>query len=297
MIRLVTSYLPGPPAGDVWSGDDAALVSGSLVTTDTMVEGEDFDLCYCSGFDLGWKSLAVNVSDVAAMGGSPAYAVGTLALPPSTPVALVDGIGRGLAAAAERWECAVVGGDLSAAPVVTIGIALIGRPGARTVTRSGARPGDRICVTGTIGGSWGGLTLLRQGRGDESPALVERHLRPQARVEEGRALAESGATAMIDVSDGFAIDLTRLMHASATGCLVDPAAVPLDPALGDGDFLRSAILGGEDFELLATLPPEASLPDGVTVVGEVTTGPALRLGDDDLEEMGRTEGWDHLRDR
>lgn len=300
IVELVTSYLPGAPQGELWSGDDAALVSGALVTTDTMVEGEDFDLSYCSGFDLGWKATAVNVSDVAAMGGTPSYAVATLALPPSTPIDLVDGIGRGLAAAAQRWGVAVVGGDLSAAPVVVLGITLVGRPGPRAVTRSGAKPGDRICVTGAVGGSWGGLALLRAGRGGESPALVERHLRPRARVEEGRALANAGATAMIDVSDGFAVDLTRLMRSSGTGCSVDPAAVPLDPALaalGEKDLLKGAILGGEDFELLATLPPEAEPPPGVTVVGEVTEGPSLRFGEDDLEELGRSRGWDHLRGR
>lgn len=300
MVELVTSYLPSAPEGELWSGDDAALVAGSIVTTDTMVEGQDFELSYCTGFDLGWKAVAVNVSDVAAMGGTPSYAVGTLALPPSTPVDVVDGIGRGLAAAAREWDVALVGGDLSAAPLVVIGVTLIGAPGDRVVARSGARPGDRICVTGTIGGSWGGLTLLRAGRGDESPALVERHLRPRARAAEGRALAEAGATAMIDVSDGFAIDLARLMRASGTGCQVDAAAVPIDPALdvfGEADLLRSAILGGEDFELLATLPPEAEPPAGVTIVGEVTEDPSLRLGDDDLEEMGRDKGWDHLRGR
>jgi thiamine-monophosphate kinase len=159
-----------------------------------------------------------------------------------------------------------------------------------------------VCVTGSIGGSWGGLRLLRAGRGGDAPGLVERHLRPRARVDEGRRLADAGATAMIDVSDGFAIDLTRLMSASGTGCVIGPDALPLDPGLdvlglGRDDLLRGAILGGEDFELLATLPPDAVAPRGVTVIGEVTEGRALRLGDDDLEELGRSEGWDHLRGR
>lgn len=311
LIALVTSYLPRPPANELWAGDDAALISlaagDTIVTTDTMVEGHDFDLAYCDGFDLGWKVVAANVSDVAAMGGRPTHAVATLALPPSAPVALVDGIGRGLAAAADRWDVAVVGGDVSAAPVVILGVTLLGTAGGgRTVPRSGARPGDLLCVTGSLGGAWAGLQLLRAGRREASPALVERQLRPQARVEEGRALSEAGATAMIDVSDGLAVDLTRLMKASGTGCAVDPAVVPLDPdlgalvetgLLGAGELLVGAILGGEDFELLATLPPDAAPPEGVTVVGEVTREPALRLGDDDLEELGRNEGWDHLRGR
>jgi thiamine-monophosphate kinase len=310
LIALVTSYLPRPPEDELWAGDDAALISlGSgdvIVTTDTMVEGHDFDLAWCDGFDLGWKVVAVNVSDVAAMAGTPTHAVATLALPPRTPVALADGIGRGLAAAAERWGVAVVGGDVSAAPLVTLGVTVLGRAEGRAVRRSAARAGDLVCVTGSIGGAWAGLQLLRAGRLDASRALVERQLRPVARVEEGRALAEAGATAMIDVSDGFAVDLTRLMAASGTGCVVDPARVPLDPDLGvlaeaglrrEDELLVGAILGGEDFELLATLPREVALPEGVTVVGEVTGDRTLRLGDDDLEEMGRNEGWDHLRDR
>ena len=306
MIELVASYLPPPPPNELWTGDDAALVSlpmsGAIVTTDMLVEGEDFDLTYCEGFDVGWKALAANVSDVAAMAGRPTHAVATLALPPDTPVALVDGIARGLAAAAQRWAVAVVGGDVSAAPVVSLGVTLLGVPAARRlVVRSGARPGDLVCVTGSIGGSWGGLQLLRSGRGDDSPALVERHLRPLARVEEGRRLSDAGATAMIDVSDGFAIDLTRLMTASGTGCVIDRAALPLDPelrvlGLRADDVLRGAILGGEDFELLATLPPDAGSAD-VTIVGEVTAERSLRLGGEDLQELGREHGWDHLRGR
>lgn len=306
LIALATSHLPPAPANELWTGDDAALVTlpaaEALVTTDTMVEGEDFDLAYCEGFDLGWKAVAVNVSDVAAMAGTPLHAVVTLALPPATPVDLVDGIGRGLAAAAGRWGVAVVGGDVSAAPLVTIGITLLGAPGPRTVTRSGARAGDVVCVTGSLGGAWGGLQLLRAGRAEASPELVRRQLRPEARVDDGRRLADAGATAMIDVSDGYAVDLVRVMEASNTGCVIDPSAVPVDPALGavlesEAELLRSAILGGEDFELLATLPAGADVPEGITVVGEVTEDRSLRLGDDDLRELGRNQGWDHLRGR
>ena len=311
VIELVTALLPAAPHNELWSGDDAALLSlrsnAAIVTTDTLVEGEDFDLAYCGGFDLGWKAVAVNVSDVAAMAGKPTHAVATLVLPPSTPVDLVEGIGRGLAAAARRWDTSVVGGDLSAGPVVALGLTVIGALATRrAVTRGGARPGDLVCVTGSIGGSWGGLELLRRGRGDAAPELVERHLRPVARVDEGRLLSDLGATAMIDVSDGLAVDLARLMHASGTGCRVDPAAVPVDPGLDvlvelgiarSEDLTRSAILGGEDFELLATLPAGIEAPGGVTVVGEVTEAGRLRFGDDDLEELGREHGWDHLRGR
>ncbi|MDQ3916325.1 MAG: thiamine-phosphate kinase [Actinomycetota bacterium] len=306
LIALVTAFLPPPPPGELWSGDDAAVVTVGgervLMTTDTMVEGADFDLAYCEGFDVGWKAVAINVSDVAAMGGRPTHAVATLALPPSTPVAVVEGIGRGLGAAAAEWGVAVVGGDVSSAPAIVVGLTVVGSA-VEPVRRSGAQPGDLICVTGSVGGAWGGLELLRRGLGDRSPRLVERHLRPRARLQEGRRLAELGVTAMIDVSDGLAVDLTRLMKASGTGCRVDPAFVPVDPELGvlvglgvcrADDLVRSAILGGEDFELIATSSQGGDVP--VTVIGEVTGDRALRFGDDDLEELGR-QGWDHLRDR
>ena len=307
LIALVTSLLPAAPPGELWTGDDAAIVAippgRALMTTDTMVEGVDFDLSYCEGFDVGWKAVAVNVSDIAAMGGRPARGVATLALPPSTPVTLAEGIARGMAAAASEWDLALVGGDVSSAPVLVAGLTVLGSA-PLPVTRSGARPGDAVCLTGSVGGAWGGLELLRRGLAERAPRLAERHLRPRARVDEGRELARFGATAMIDVSDGFAIDLVRLMKSSGTGCHVDPGRVPVHPDLGvlsavelvrEEDLLRGAILGGEDFELLATLR-EGNAPPGVTVVGEVTEDTALRFGDDDLEEIGR-QGWDHLRDR
>lgn len=311
LVELVTSLLPRPPADELWSGDDAALVSlpiaGAIVTTDTIVEGVDFDLAYCDGADVGWKALAINVSDVAAMAGRPTHAVATLTLPPSTPVELVEGIARGLADAARRWDVAVVGGDLGRAPVVGLSVTLLGAPAARrVVVRRGARPRDIVCVTGALGGSWGGLQLLRRGLRDRSPELVARHLRPTARVEEGRRLSDAGATALMDVSDGLAVDLTRMMRASGTGCRIDPAAVPVDPDLDvlvelglarEEDLLDGAILGGEDYELLATVPRETVRHLPVTAIGEVTAGPALELGDRDLEELGRDRGWDHLRGR
>lgn len=308
LIALVTSFLPGPPPGELWSGDDAAVVAApegrALLTTDTMVEGADFDLSYCDGFDVGWKVVAVNVSDVAAMGGAPDYGVATLGLPPSTPVEVVEGLARGLAAAAAEWGLSLVGGDVTSAPALVAGLTVLGHA-PTPVTRAGARAGDVVCVTGAIGGSWGGLELLRRGLGEQSPALARRHLRPRARPDEGRELARFGASAMIDVSDGLAVDLVRLMKASGRGCRVDPGAVPLDPDLPvlaelgvarDEDLFNGAILGGEDFELLATAREEDLPPGVVTVIGEVTDDEVLRLGDDDLEELGR-QGWDHLRGR
>ena len=313
VIALFTAHLPPPPVGEIWSGDDAAFVrtgARTLVTTDLLVEDVDFNMSYCNGYDVGWKAMAVNVSDIAAMGGRPTRAVGALALPTATDAAVVGDIARGLAAAARTWEVDLIGGDVSSARELSIGITLLGEPwGDAPVTREGASPGDVLCITGSVGSSWGGLVLLRGGASPDDPAarsLIERHLHPQPRVQESRRLVAAGATAMIDVSDGLAIDLLRLMEASGTGCDVDPRAVPVDPNLAvlrsvDGmenlDVEEGAILGGEDFELLVTLPPAALDAAGsdVAVIGEVTSG-GCRFGGRDLKEIGR-KGWDHLRGR
>lgn len=295
-------------SGVVGIGDDAAVFASPgrtlVLTTDTMVEGVDFDLAYSSGADLGWKVLAVNVSDLAAMGAEPAQAVTTMCLPAATPLALVEDVIDGLVASAARWEVQLVGGDLSSGPTITLGVALLGST-AGAVLRSGAQVGDAICVTGELGGSAGGLAQLQRDPTATGP-LVTRHLRPNPRVAEGSRLREAGATAMLDVSDGLAIDLTRLLDASGVGCEVDETAIPVDRGLSDSgiDGLRAALLGGEDFELLFTLASEkveeartllSELGTDVTRIGTVTSGPR-RIGSRDLEVL-KEEAWDHLQAR
>lgn len=296
------------PRGAVGIGDDAAVFDApahkAVLCTDTMVEGIDFDLAYTNGSDLGWKAVAINVSDLAAMGADPGEAVATMCLPTSTEVALLDGVIDGIAAAAEEWGVRVVGGDLSSAPVIVLGIALLGSV-ERAVLRSGAHPGDAICVTGHLGGSAGGLAELRADPAAEGP-LVERHLRPLARLEQGRALATAGVSAMIDVSDGCVLDLARLLQASGAGCRVETTAIPIDPALEGSlvDPLQAAMFGGEDFELLFTTPDAtvqdvrdrlSALGTPVTQIGVVTDGPRLIDGRD--VDLLKEEAWDHLRSR
>ncbi|HEX2049356.1 MAG TPA: thiamine-phosphate kinase [Actinomycetota bacterium] len=322
LVARITARL-APPS---WPRDDAAVVASPgdtlLCTTDALVEGVDFDFSYCTGADVGWKALAVNVSDVAAMGGAPAYAVAALSLRPDVAVAVVDEIVDGLEAAAARWGVAVVGGDVGEARDVALSVTVVGSPSATgPVGRSGARPGDALCVTGALGGAAGGLAALRA-LGRTAPAgapravataldrLRARHLRPEARVEEARALAGAGARAMIDVSDGLAVDLGHLTRASGTGCDVDRDAVPVDADLGavgrmlpaTRDALELPLLGGEDFELLAALPPErvgdaraalAHLGTELTAIGSITSGDAMLAGRP-LEDWRRL-GWEHLR--
>lgn len=298
-----------PSAGTVGIGDDAAsfLSPGRrlVLTTDTLVEGVDFALDYFSGSDLGWKAMAVNVSDLAAMAAEPSCGVATLCLPADTPVGFVMDLIDGIADGAATWGVELVGGDLSRAQQVSLGLALIGHAD-RPLLRSGAKPGDAILVSGALGGSAGGLHLLGRDPG-AAGALVDRHRRPQPRLELSRAVRDLSVTAMIDLSDGLIVDLGRLLVASGTGCRVDPQLVPIDEGLAelDGfDQMRAALFGGEDFELLFTAPEPVvtevadageRLGVAVTRIGTVTDDRRL-LGDtpfDDLED----EGWDHLRNR
>jgi thiamine-monophosphate kinase len=277
-----------------------------LLTTDMMVERIDFDLAYTSGKDVGWKATAINASDVASMGGRPTHAVAAVGLRPETPVLFVDDLLEGMLDAGDRFGVALVGGDVSAASEIGITVSMVGAAPARPLERSGARVGDAICVTGTLGGAAAGLIALRRGiAGAGSIArLKRRHLRPTARVAEAAALVTLAPTAMIDVSDGLAVDLGHVVDASGVGCEVDFEAIPIDPditVIGDIDPVEIAVLGGEDFELLFTIDT-AGLRDAqkalerlstpVTRIGTVTEA-GTRLGDRPLDEW-RTRGWQHL---
>ncbi|CAN5731634.1 thiamine-phosphate kinase [soil metagenome] len=319
LIGRIAARIGGAPAGETWAGDDCATfrLAGAtlLFTTDMVVQGVDFDPAWSSPWDVGWKALAANASDVAAMGGRPRYAVAALSMPPDTTVATVDGIVDGLAAAARRWGISVVGGDISRAHETVVSVAMLGLAGhgGAPVLRSTARVGDAICVTGALGGAAGGLVALRNGllasdRDLARERLAERQLRPQARLEEGAALARIGVTSMMDLSDGLAVDLSRMMEASATGCDIDPARIPIDADLRslsdwdpDFDALGAALTGGEDFELLFTIEPSSveraraelgSMGTAVTRIGVVSEGPR-RIGGVDLETC-KEGAWDHL---
>ena len=305
-------------------GDDAALVEvGSvtqILTADLLIEGVHFERRTISARDLGAKALAVNVSDVAAMGGSPRFALVSLGLPADVGERWVVELCGGLREAAGEYAVSVVGGDTSRAPVVLISVAVTGEVATgRALTRSGARPGDRIVVTGSLGASAGGLRLLGL---DPAPAarlaateagrlLVAAHLRPVARVGEGQTLAQAGATAMMDLSDGLSIDLPRLCRESRVGAALRLDAVPVSPPLrelGGGlgvEPLQLALHGGEDYELLAALPPEAvgaarrTLAERfgtlLTEIGEFREGEGVAaVAPDGSEAPLPVGGWDHF---
>jgi len=307
----------GPPAtGEVWSGDDTAAFPAPdgelLFTTDLMVEDVDFRLFYSSGFDVGWKLIAANASDIAAMGGRPWRAVASVALRSDTEVAFVDAFAEGMAALSKDLGLGLVGGDFSSGREISASVAMLGIATDRgPVLRRGARVGDAVCVTGSLGGAAGGLLVLEEEidapSSGERDALVKESQRPRPRVSEGQILA-GYAHAMIDLSDGLAVDLGHLTVASGVGCEIDLDAVPVHDSLDwlcdrrpQTDRVALALTGGEDFELLLCMDDsdlsEArarldELDTSLTRIGVVTDGPA-RIGDRDLDDW-RSEGWEHL---
>jgi thiamine-monophosphate kinase len=248
-IELLTR-LVGPPVGDeVWIGDDAAVLGPAsarlLFATDLAAEDVHFDRRLGTLADLGWRVLVQNLSDIAAMGGRPRAAVVAVA---GAEIDELAEIYEGLLEASRRFACPVVGGDLSDAARMNVSVAIIGETAGRApVLRSGARPGEAIFVTGPTGAAAAGLRQLRADPTASSPC-VRAFLRPEPRLAAGEAAAVAGASAMIDISDGFGIDLYRLAEASGVGVLLDelPVAAGASP--------DEALGGGEDYELLFSVP-------------------------------------------
>jgi thiamine-monophosphate kinase len=252
-------------------GDDAALWQPSrshrsAISTDVLVEGVDFTRAAMSLEDAGWRAMAANVSDLAAMGARPVLATVAIALPENFGVADVLQLYRGIVQCAARCELAIAGGDLSRADLLTIAIAVVGEVRTSNVkTRAGGRPGDLLATTGALGAARAGLELTRRDAPiDDTLKREALHAfrRPQPRVAEGRFLAASrNVGAMMDLSDGLARDVGRLALASGCGARLEAVPVAesaqaLAQARGD-DPQRFALIGGEDFELLAAIRPRA----------------------------------------
>jgi thiamine-monophosphate kinase len=275
LIDRVTKNLPVNQSKVLMGiGDDAAVLRTDrdkllLMTTDMLVEGVHFSFDYARPREIGKKSLVVNISDIAAMGGLPTHGTVAIGIPPGFTVKKTEALYAGLREACTEYKVNIVGGDTVKSPErLVINITLLGEIEAFRITyRSGAKPGDIIAVTGPLGGSAAGLYLLQHPDPafpkDLTKNLRNRHLNPGARVREGRLLSGSGAvTAMNDISDGLASEINEICRASGAGCILRAADIPVDKAAGrladncSLSPLEWALYGGEDYELVVTVKPE-----------------------------------------
>lgn len=303
-IARISALLGSPPAHVLRGiGDDVALLAPDLVwTVDTLVEDVHFTRGTSTAADVGWRALAVNLSDLAAAGAAPLAALVSLSAPTEAS-ADVEPLYRGLAACADAFACPVVGGDITRGAQLVLSVGVLGRASVSVPGRGGAEPGDVLVVTGRLGGSAAGLAIA-QGRataGTFDNALVERHRRPQPRLDAGRELAPV-AHALMDLSDGIATDARRLAERSGVSLSVDLDALPLDDGVADVAAAIGvapgvlAATGGEDYELLAAVPrPTAeTFGDLVTIVGDIEAGePGITFTGVGADRG--LVGWDHLR--
>jgi thiamine-monophosphate kinase len=310
LIKRLTKALgaEAPEALIVGIGDDAAVWKTEhatlIATTDTMVEGVHFLPEVAPYEDVGWKALAVSVSDIAAMGGWPLFALVTLALPGGTPVAAIDALYAGLRECAHAYGVTVAGGDVVRAPQIVVTVALVGRAEERggeplLLKRSGARAGDAIAVTGTLGDSAGGLRRLRDGAPADDP-LVHRHLRPQPPLALAREAARAGLRCAIDISDGLLQDVGHICRMSRLGARIRADAIPISEELRrtyPDDALALACTGGEDYEILLVGDRQriTALAPQLTVIGEMVPGDRPAVVDAGGHELEFDRpGYDHL---
>ena len=334
LLARLLARLPRPsPTVLVGPGDDAAVVAGSrnerlVVTTDAVVEGVHFSRAYSTPADIGHRALAVNLSDLAAMGATPRWALLSLMLPGAIREADVEEIVDGLAALAGRYGVSVVGGNITRTdgPLI-VDVTAGGEVAPRKwLTRAGARAGDEIWVSGVLGGAAAGLEMLRSaafaakgsfgeaGSEGGEAGCVSRHKRPEPRVKLGIAVARArAARAAMDLSDGLADALEQVATASGAGVRVDAAALPIDGCANrwwtaqGADVIRAAVAGGDDYELLLAVPRKARgalrtvrhrvADPPLTKIGEFTKDPRERV----LIRAGKEEelpkGFEHFANR
>jgi thiamine-monophosphate kinase len=267
LIERIRTRIPRAPSFVVVGiGDDAAVVEPErnaleVLTTDCQVEGVHFDQAFVGAADIGHKALAVNLSDLAAMGAAPRVALLSLVLPPAWPVASLDAMIDGMTALAERAHISIVGGNIARSPgPLVVDVTATGSVHRRRIlSRAGARAGDDLYVTGTLGGSAAGLRALRSApgvsrgvAGKTADKLIMRYLRPEPRTRFGLMLGRNGAArACIDLSDGLADGVRQIGEASGVGAVIDADTLPIE----EGATLRDALDGGEDYELLFATSP------------------------------------------
>ncbi len=294
-------------------GDDAAVIASHpdrnfIFTTDTLVESVHFDLRYVPIESLGWKALAVNLSDIAAMGGFPLCAVVSLAIPETWTVEDVDILYQGLERCAQTYHCSIVGGDTVRSPKwACITVTVLGEVQERSFkTRGGAKEGDFLCVTGTIGKARVGWEVLASGMEDAAfSSAVAHFLEPRPKIEEAqRVIAAYDVTAMIDISDGLASEISHLCEASGLGCVVFEEKIPVSQEVflwihSQNRSIENYLwASGEEYELLFTVSPGTSFKsmDFVTVIGKMGKKEhGILLRKEGKEQPFHFKGWDHFQ--
>jgi thiamine-monophosphate kinase len=311
-------------------GDDAAVFrptpgKTSLLTTDSFIEGVHFDLTFTSFQHLGWKAIAANLSDIAAMGGTPRYAVLAISIPSKISLEMIEEFYQGAVAACKKYSCLIVGGDTTASiGNMAISVALTGEADEQKILyRKGAQPGDLICVTGHLGASHAGLRILQREKkrflesanpAEFQPNLapfviaLEKHLMPKPRLDIAAFLTTNVTThCAIDISDGLASEIHRICTASNTGAKIYEHNLPLDSNTQQiaKEFSESpatfALYGGEEYELLFTMTDQEfekleSLTSDVTIIGRITQqSEGIELvGENGEAEALPFAGWDHF---
>jgi thiamine-monophosphate kinase len=306
----------GSPDLIIGIGDDCAVWrTGSeylLATTDTLVEGVHFIADQAPWEDIGWKALAVNISDIAAMGGVPMFALITLALPADTDVSDTDAMYAGLSDCATEYSVTIAGGDIVRADEFSITVAVMGRAQMRDgapllMRRDAARVGDVVAVTGTLGGSAAGLRRLKDGAAAKDP-MIQRHLRPRPPLAAAQDAATLWVRCAIDVSDGLLKDIGHICERSGVGADIRAGDVPISDDVRQAypeEALAYACGGGEDYEVVlvgtsGVIQAMADLrPGEIATIGRITEAPPgrVRLLDTTGAELEMATGWDHLGGR
>lgn len=302
LIARVVRRLEVGPTCLLGPGDDAAVVVAPdrrvVASSDVLVEGRHFRRDWSSGTDVGHRAAAANLADIVAMGAAPTALLVALCVPPDLDVSWAEELADGLAAEAAVIGACVVGGDMSASPTLTVAVTALGDlRGNAPIVRSGAQPGDVVAIAGRIGYAAAGYTVLS--RGFRTPKLlVEAYRRPEVPYAAGIGAARLGATSMIDVSDGLLSDLGHVAAASVVGIDVHRDAFEVPPQMRDAasalgvDPYGWVLGGGDDHALVATFPPDVTLPSYWREIGAVHEGTGVTV--DRKPWLGRT-GWDHFR--
>jgi thiamine-monophosphate kinase len=306
LIAAIARRLPSGPGVLVGSGDDAAVVRAPdgrvVVTTDVLVDGVHFRSDWCSAHDIGRRSAAASLADVAAMGARATALVVALTAPDDTEAAWVLRLADGLRDEAAECGASVVGGDLARSDRLSVAVTALGDlEGREPVTRSGARPGDVVAVAGRLGWAAAGLAVLS--RGFASPrSVVQAYRVPEPPYAAGVAAAQAGATALCDVSDGLVADLGHIADASQVSMDLGAASLDVAPPVAavaaayGKQALGWVLTGGDDHALVATFPPDVDLPSGFTVIGAVVepdgNGPTVTV---DGQVWPDPAGHEHFR--